>query len=398
MWRRRGERWRWTQQWLGRLLAALAGLGLVAVLALGVAIVANDGWPGLSAARLSVGATALAFVAACFSAFAGLRSADAGRQSAEAADRSANAGRDSAAAAQNTYGQHVYELARSLHADLTTGEVGQARDRLGTVSRLYSEWFDDPAPVSFRGHVDLHLPPRDRSVEQRVAEVRRDWFTLLWCFQRIRAADELLEHAPSASAGFDHPHRFLRRLIASQVRFLIAIVGPPEPLQRRLASGVPPLLNELDAGVAAAASATVPRSVEALAKELGWPPAVVAARMTGLLRAGAISEPSPGRYRRDPALGPIGRIYAIEAKVRDGGAALRQVRAYTTWADAYVIVTGAMGETARSRLEPEVHRDGGGLVVAGRWRQRPRLRPTSRARRLRSAEHIVAALDPAMVG
>jgi len=220
VWRRRGERWRWTQQWLGRLLAALAGLGLVAVLALGVAIVANDGWPGLSAARLSVGATALAFVAACFSAFAGLRSADAGRQSAEAADRSANAGRDSAAAAQNTYGQHVYELARSLHADLTTGEVGQARDRLGTVSRLYSEWFDDPAPVSFRGHVDLHLPPRDRSVEQRVAEVRRDWFTLLWCFQRIRAADELLEHAPSASAGFDHPHRFLRRLIASQVRFL----------------------------------------------------------------------------------------------------------------------------------------------------------------------------------
>lgn len=179
---------------------------------------------------------------------------------------------------------------------------------------------------------------------------------------------------------------------------LTAIVGPPEPLQRRLASGVPPLLNELDAGVAAAASATVPRSVEALAKELGWPPAVVAARMTGLLRAGAISEPSPGRYRRDPALGPIGRIYAIEAKVRDGGAALRQVRAYTTWADAYVIVTGAMGETARSRLEPEVHRDGGGLVVAGRWRQRPRLRPTSRARRLRSAEHIVAALDPAMVG
>jgi len=231
----RHGRLRWTQQWLGGLLAVMGGLGLLAVLALAMAVVATDGWAGLSAPKLSAGATALAFVAACFSAFAGLRSADAGLRSADAARDSATAardsatagrdsataGRDSATAAQDAYGQQLYELARSLHADLTTGEVGQARDRLGTVARLHREWSDDSTPIStFTRHVELHLPPQDGSVEQRMAEVRRDWFTLLWCFQRIRAADELLEHAPVTRTGSEHPHRFLRRLIASQVRFL----------------------------------------------------------------------------------------------------------------------------------------------------------------------------------
>lgn len=219
--------------------------------------------------------------------------------------------------------------------------------------------------------------------------------------RRFEPTHELavLDSARWCAAGLPGAHRGLLvigELTGPQgIPDLTAIVGPPQALQRRLASPVPPLLNEVDAGIVAAASATLPRSVDALATRLGWPNDVVAGRLKGLLRTKAMIELSRGRYCRDAALEPIGRIYAIEAKVRDGGAALRQVRAYTTWADAYVIVTGSLGEVARSRLEPEVCRDGGGLVVRGSWVQRPRLRPAGRARRLWSAEHVAAALIPA---
>lgn len=55
-----------------------------------------------------------------------------------------------------------FELARSLHADLTTGVVAEARDLLGTVT------FADAAPPG-----------------QGTDDVRRAYFTLLWCFERI---------------------------------------------------------------------------------------------------------------------------------------------------------------------------------------------------------------------
>lgn len=68
-------------------------------------------------------------------------------------------------AARQAHIQHSredFELARTLHADLTTGTVAEARDRLGTV--VFSK-----------------APPVGKSVD----DVRQAYFTLLWCFERV---------------------------------------------------------------------------------------------------------------------------------------------------------------------------------------------------------------------
>jgi hypothetical protein len=63
------------------------------------------------------------------------------------------------------------ELARSLHSDLTSGEVAKARDTLGTIV------YDRQVMVS--GDKD--------SRRARYTQARTDYFTLLWCFERIWA-------------------------------------------------------------------------------------------------------------------------------------------------------------------------------------------------------------------
>lgn len=108
---------------------------------------------------------------------------------------------------------------------------------------------------------------------------------------------------------------------------LTVVIGPPEPLQRRLLSPVPALLNEIDAGIVSVAHHRASRTPTMLARRLGWPLVTVQRRIGKLLRCGALIEAAAGRFVSDSCLQPLGRIYAVEAKVRDGGAALRQVRA-----------------------------------------------------------------------
>jgi len=158
-------------RWGRRALVSLgvAVLGGVAIAAVVLAI--SEGAAGFSAVRLSVGATALAFAAACFSAWAGWRSAQAGEDSAAASHSAANT-------AERAHRQELYELARALHADLTTGAVAEARERLGGLIR------DEPARPPGLGDVD----PEGNHARM----LRADWFVLLWCFERIRAGRRVL--------------------------------------------------------------------------------------------------------------------------------------------------------------------------------------------------------------
>jgi len=95
-------------------------------------------------------------------------------------------------------------------------------------------------------------------------------------------------------------------------------------------------------------------------------------------------------------LEPGGRLYAIEAKVNDWRSALRQVRTYRVWADGYVIVMGNLSETAQEALTTEVRRDGGGLVLAGKWIARPRIGQSAARRRLQAWEMFAAATGAAL--
>jgi hypothetical protein len=68
------------------------------------------------------------------------------------------------------------ELARSLHAELTSGEVAQARDTLGTI--VYDR--------------QMMVSGDKASRRARYAKARTDYFTLLWCFERINAGRDTI--------------------------------------------------------------------------------------------------------------------------------------------------------------------------------------------------------------
>lgn len=170
----------------------------------------------------------------------------------------------------------------------------------------------------------------------------------------------------------------------------LAVIGDPLVLESRVALGVSPLLNEIDAGIVAHATARLGRTTTGFAERLGWSVETIDRRLPGLLRSGALLDVG-GRYVRPAALVPIGRLYAIETKVRDFRRALRQARRYALWCDNYVIVMPSLSETSLTAAVDAVARDRGGLVVAGKWVQRPSARRLSRGPKLWGSEHLVAA-------
>jgi hypothetical protein len=172
----------------------------------------------------------------------------------------------------------------------------------------------------------------------------------------------------------------------------VAVVGSPERLRERLATPVPPLLNEVDAGIAAVLSTKRGKSIDSIAQSLGWTRQTVERRLPGLLRSSAVVEVHRERYVRAGALQPIGRAYAIETKVRDWRGALRQARTYRLWCDNYVIVMASLSDAMTPLAFEAIKADGGGLVSEARWIKRPRAYHPPSTRRLWGSEHIVAAL------
>ncbi len=173
----------------------------------------------------------------------------------------------------------------------------------------------------------------------------------------------------------------------------VAVVGSNDRLRERVALGVPPLLNEIDAGIVAAASPKRGRNVASIAERLGWPLSTVERRLPALLKSGAVRELRPGRFVRPEPLVPIGRLYAVETKIRDWRRALKQARTYRLWCDNYVIVMPALSTSSLVEAHAAVDEDDGGLFVAERWLRRPRLRRSDPARRLWGSEYIVAAVQ-----
>lgn len=173
----------------------------------------------------------------------------------------------------------------------------------------------------------------------------------------------------------------------------IAVVGPPDLIQRRLAHDVPPLLNEVDAGIVGATAPVAPRSLAHLAAQLGWPVPTIERRIPGLVRSGALIEHSAGRFTRLADLVPIGRIYAIETKLRNWRRAVQQGRMYRLWCDSYVVVMASLGSAPVEDLLSSAGEDNAGVMVGGRWLARPKIHDRPISQRLWGSEHIVAALD-----
>jgi hypothetical protein len=93
------------------------------------------------------------------------------------------------------------ELARSLHFDLTSGEVAKARETLGTI--VYDR--------------EAMIPRNEVSRKARFVEARTDYFTLLWCFERISAGRVTITADDRAGTG-GPACRYLDRIIGWHLR------------------------------------------------------------------------------------------------------------------------------------------------------------------------------------
>lgn len=171
----------------------------------------------------------------------------------------------------------------------------------------------------------------------------------------------------------------------------VGIYGARDRLDARLGLPVPPLLNRIDAGVVAALGAVRPLSIESIARRTGWRPSSIDRRMPGLLRVGAVRPAGSGTYVRPSALVGIGRLLALEVKVRDWRRAVLQGRTYASWCGTYAIVLGRLSPASSDDVVARVRGDGAGLAVGDRWIARPRLTPAG-ATSLWGSEHLVAAL------
>jgi hypothetical protein len=170
---------------------------------------------------------------------------------------------------------------------------------------------------------------------------------------------------------------------------LVAVPVSPQ-LAARLALPCLPLLTWSDARTAAACSITRAWSVSTLARRLDADEVALRRRLRRLVAQGAIEASSSG-FRRVPDLQPVGRLYALEAKVDDWSAGLSQALRYGGWADASAAVLGQLPRDC-SKAVTQASDLGLGLALGARWLVRPRLRRLALARRLWASEHVVAAL------
>jgi hypothetical protein len=218
--------------------------------------------------------------------------------------------------------------------------------------------------------------------------------------QRFEPVQErfLRTDALDAIGALPHAHRGLSiwREVAGPygIPDFLAVVGDPQKLADRSSLPVPPLLNEIDAGIVANAPLRSGLDAQGFAERLEWSPASIERRLPRLARIGALAERGD-RFVRPKGLNPIGRVYAIETKVKDWRRALKQARTYGLWCDNYVVVMSAISEGSLSEASANVAQDGGGLYVAGRWVLRPRAQNLNAARRLWGSEHVLAAIGRA---
>lgn len=204
------------------------------------------------------------------------------------------------------------------------------------------------------------------------------------------AALEAARTLPGAGAGI----LVIPEMFGPQgVPDFLVIVGGRRPLAERLASGIPPILGELDAIVVGSLHLRRSTSLQSLAQQLRISDSNVRTRLMQLKKVGAVIEISPDRFIRHHALSPGGTLYALEAKVRDWQQAVRQSRGYRTWANNYVLVLGPLGAQARAAAVDVVASDEAGLYVDGKWILKPQRRSPDALRRFIGFEHLVASLE-----
>lgn len=151
----------------------------------------------------------------------------------------------------------------------------------------------------------------------------------------------------------------------------VAVIGWQELARERIALQLPFLDNETDCSVVAALSPNQTRTVTGIGKRLGISDEQVVRRIRALAAAGYVESRGSG-FRRVPGLEPIGRAYALEAKVSDWQQGVGQALRYSTWCDAAAVVL-LKPPRDLSDAKERSSKLGLGLAAGGRWVVRPRI-------------------------
>lgn len=211
--------------------------------------------------------------------------------------------------------------------------------------------------------------------------------------------------APSAELELHPVLRDLAAKLPGAVRGVAVIAEMPGPsglpdlvavpiteqLATRINYSCPPLVSWSDARLVSAASVNRPFTDASLARRTGVDPADVRRRVGRLLSMGALLEAPNGCIVRAPEMQPVGRLYALEAKVDDWSGGLGQALRYGAWADASATVVQRLPRDP-SKAISQASELGIGLAHNHRWLVRPKLRRLDAARRLWASEHVVAAI------
>jgi hypothetical protein len=172
---------------------------------------------------------------------------------------------------------------------------------------------------------------------------------------------------------------------------LLVLVADERRLTARLRSDVPPILAQQEVRLLAACGPRRPARIERLAEVTGLAAGQTRRLLARLVRVGALERTEAG-WRRNDAIAPFGRTYALEAKVSDWRSGIAQCLRYGAFTDGTGLALGRVSaQVAKSAVEfGQQHRIG--VFIDGRWKTRPRMIRHSLERRLWLAEHIAAAL------
>lgn len=202
----------------------------------------------------------------------------------------------------------------------------------------------------------------------------------------------LASRLPHASDGL----AFVREFSGARgVADAVAVTGWQGALSERLALDLPFLVNETDCSIVAALSPKQPRALPSLSIKLGMSEEQLERRLRSLSARGYVESRRAG-YSRERALVPIGRAYALEAKVSDWRQGISQALRYATWCDAAAVVLPKDPrnlDVAKARCS----KLGIGLASNGRWVVRPRIGRPNPGLRLSAAEKFAqqAVASPA---
>lgn len=174
---------------------------------------------------------------------------------------------------------------------------------------------------------------------------------------------------------------------------LTVLFADPYKLESRLRSDVPPILSEQEVRIVAACGPSRAQSIESLVRVTG-----VSERQTRRLIAGLVAKEAlwatTRGWLRAAELEPLGRSYALEAKVSNWRSGVAQCLRYASYADAAGLALGDSSARVQAAAIEFAKRNHIGLFINDRWTVKPRMLKIPNSRRMWVSEHFVAAIRP----